>query len=201
MDAKHVQRAVTLISDALSELTALRSARSGNRSAAELRDELTTINKGIALGNGLLLREKLQWFDHESVRKELGNLKAVLQAVLPLVDDAGVQGELVREGFSVTKTVEHVEKSLDAIEHFRSVVDRHERIIAQALQGERFSSEDLVLLEDRLLALNEWEERIAELGKSAIAHVTRSQAPDSRIAAALVLPLASAASILMKRTA
>lgn len=198
VDTKHVQRAVTLISDALSELTTLRSRRSGNRSAAELRDELVAINKGIARGNGLLLREKLHWFDHESVRNELGNLKAMMQAVRPLVDDAGVQGELVREGFSVPKTVQHVENALDAIEHFRSVVDRHERMTRQAVQGEPFSSEDLALLEDRMLRLNEWEERIAELGQSAIARIAQSRAPDSRIAAALLLPLASAAAVLQK---
>ena len=201
MDTIQLQRTVTLISDALSELETLRSRRSGDRSAEELREELSVMNKGIARGNSLVLREKLRWFDHESLRKELGNLKAVLRAVKPFVDDAGVQGELVQEGYSVQKTAHHLGRALDVIGHFHRVIDMHGQRVAQALNGKQTSAEELAMLEDRMLVINEWEERIAELGQSAIARIAQSRASDSRIAAALVLPLASAASILMKRIA
>lgn len=206
MDARQLRRALDTIRTAAGELKDLRWHRVGRHSAAELREELEAINKGIAAGNGLLLRQKLEWFNHDSLLKELGNLKVIMQQLTNILADADVRQEIIQEGFSFGATAHNVEHTLQWIQEARAAVDRHEQVVQKALQGIPAKTGEMLALEYPFLELTELEERVEALSQQVLDRASRydlERQPRpflNRVAAAIVLPFAAAAAMLWGMT-
>jgi tetratricopeptide (TPR) repeat protein len=172
MKAKQAKRTIGIVQAALAELRDLRWHRTGRHTAAQLREELEAFNRGIAAGNMMLLRQKLEWFHHDSIRRELGNIQAVLRQLYPFLTDASVQQQIRETGYEPGKVMHHFAHSLEWVEKLRSVVDAHESLVKQALAGSPVEHSMMTKLEDRILRLNNWEERVARLCEGAVAEVT-----------------------------
>jgi tetratricopeptide (TPR) repeat protein len=172
MNAKQVKRAIGIVQAALAELRDLRWHRTGRHTASQLREELEAFNRGIAAGNTMLLRQKLEWFHHDSIRRELGNIQTVLRQLYPFLTDASVQQQIRETGYEPGKVMHHFAHSLEWVEKLRSVVDAHESLVKQALAGSPVEHSTMTKLEDRILRLNDWEERVARLCEGAVAEVT-----------------------------
>ena len=203
MDAKNLQRSLATLVTALRELRDLREHRTGGKDNDALRADMDALNAGIARGNGMLLQQKLAWFHHDSLRRELGNLKVIMQALQSCLDE-DVRQELAAEGASPDKIARHIESSLDWITVFRGAVDRHEQLVAEALSGKPTSAGEIASLENRLLRFNDWEEKVSAMGTGALAKIapyakslgTQEPSMLRRIAASIVLPLAAAAAMM-----
>ncbi len=204
MDAKQVRTAVGTIVTALAELQALRWHRTGKWTAEDLRTEIDAMNRGAAAGNGLLLRQKAQWFNADSVRKELGNLKTIMETLARCLDE-DVRREIDAEGYSLGKTIQPINVTLQFIEEMRAALNRHESLQNKILQGQPVDTNEIISLERQLLELTDFEEQVAPLDEIAMQRVTNSsqyrtaeKQPRStlqRLAAAVVLPVAAAAAM------
>jgi tetratricopeptide (TPR) repeat protein len=204
MDAKQVKAAVSTIVTALAELQDLRWHRTGKLSADDLRAELAAMNNGAALGNGLLLRQKAQWFNYDSVRKELGNLKTIMETLARCLDE-DVRREIDAEGYSLGKTIQPINVTLQFIEEMRAALNRHELLQNKISQGQPVDAREIASLETQLVELTDFEEQVAPLDEIAMQRVTQSsqyrsadKQPRStlqRLAAAVVLPVAAAAAM------
>jgi tetratricopeptide (TPR) repeat protein len=171
MNAKQAKRTIGIVQAALAELRDLRWHRTGRHTASQLREELEAFNRGIAAGNTMLLRQKLEWFHHDSIRRELGNIQAVLRQLYPFLNEASVQQQIRYTGYEPGKIMHHFAHSLEWVEKLRSVVDAHESLVKQVLAGSPAEHSMMTKLEDRILRLNDWEERVARLCKGAVAEV------------------------------
>lgn len=204
MDAKQVRTAVSTIVTALAELQDLRWHRTGKLSGEELRDNLNAMNQGAALGNGLLLRQKAQWFNYDTVRKELGNLKTIMETLARCLDE-DVRREIDAEGYSLGKTIQPINVTLQFIEEMRAALNRHELLQKKIEQGQPVDAREIASLESQLVELTDFEEQVAPLDEIAMQRVTnsaqyrsaekQSRSTLQRLAAAVVLPVAAAAAM------
>jgi hypothetical protein len=206
MDGAQVQAAVELVNAACDRVAQLRRKRIGERTAKQLAEELAMVNRMMrsasdASQKGNALAQKALWFNHDHLLNELGNLDTMVQALKGMLADEQVRKEIADEGFSLDKTLRHVQTATDWIEQFRANVAQHEAILAGGLDGNTVSTRDLDMLEDRLVRYNDWEQKVAVLGKNAVVRIKQHpgyttlprQQPSlvKRIAAALVLSIAS----------
>lgn len=208
MDAKKLQDALGTIVTVLRDLRDLRGHRIGNASTDELRSELDGINRQIAAtGNGLLARQKLEWFHLDSIRRELGGLKLIMETVQKCMDE-DVRQELLQEGQPLDKIQRHLENSLDWITVFRGATDRYEQLADDVSKGAALPAQELASLENRLLRFNDWEEQVLAMEESAMVRIApyarslKSQSPTTlrRIAASVILGLTAAAAMMFSGT-
>jgi tetratricopeptide (TPR) repeat protein len=209
MDAKNLQRALEKVVSLVRDIRDQRGHRLHGKDAADLREDLNGINQQIAAtGNGLLLRQKREWFKYDQLLLELGELKLIMETLQACLD-ADVRQELLQERQPLEKIEQHLENSLDWINVFRGAIESHQRMVDDALAGKTVSSQELVSLENRLLRFNDWEEQILSQSESALARVmpyarelkTQTRTTLSRIAATMILPLAAAAAMMFSGTA
>ena len=203
MDAQRVLQAVGLIETACSRMDELRKRRIGNRTQLQLADEWKLASTSIrAAGTpyeqGIFLAQKSLLFNHDHLLNSLGNLHTMLVTLIQCAQDTQVQDAIAQSNHDLAKSLHHLDQANALIAEYRAVVETHERMLAQGLEGITISLDDLEDVEQQLLEFTDWEHKVIGLGKAAAGRLKQhpsfaSLQPETanRMAAALVLSLAS----------
>jgi hypothetical protein len=198
---ERVRRAGGIIHSASAELLRLRKERIGNRSVAELREELGRLNRAVATGSRHLLRQKKEFFEHDTLAREIGLLKTIVVSAQELLSYPAVQEELSGKKFSVEKITAGLHKGINRVQRLRHALANHERLFSHLARGIAVKAVDLERLEHLLLSINDWEEHLEKEHKT-IAKTTELQGNHlpHKVAASLVLPVASASAKILDHT-
>lgn len=197
MDANYVQRAVELVSTACNRIQELRERRIGKRTTQGLQEDTAAVNRNIASSHspeqqGLLLSQKALWFHHDHQLGELGNVQAMIEYVIELVNEDAVQQEIAAEGYSLDRVFAGLWHAQDLVTRYRSDVETHEAMLARGLARQPISASHLADVENSLIRSDAWKDLIMQRASDAVSRIkNHSNPPAQRSAAALVLAIAS----------